>query len=221
LLILRTLPAFADPAGYARQDLSNAAPADIARALYGQACPSGFTLGSAGCYWTQTVSGAPASLSWTGLGGNEYELRCANLLQNTNGATNKFWLQFGEGPTPSWQTGASYAWAFDGFDSLAGIQRQGVEGDTGILLNGGFAFNVASYGLSGTWNLHNLQGAVNKQIDGIGQYAKLAAAKSFDAGALTGVYYGDQNAVTAIRLLFTDSGVTLTSGYCTLRYRDN
>src|SRR5207248_3294828 len=144
--------------------------ATIVGRINGQACPTGFTLGTAGCYWTQTASGV-ASLAWTGLAGNEYELTCANLQQNTNGATNKFYLQFGEGAGPAWQS-ASYAWSFDGWDSLNNIQRNGAESDTGIILNaGGSAFNVANYGLSGTWRLHGLQQAVNKQVDGIGNLA--------------------------------------------------
>jgi hypothetical protein len=178
----------------------------------GFTCPAGFTASILGCTWTQTASSS-ASLQWTGLANNEYELDCSNLLQATT--TVALYLQFGEGGTPTWET-ADYAWATAGQNS-GGNSTSGHLGgtDSGLNLTDSLAVNTANYGVSFWIRLHALAtSGVEHAAEGPVNFAASSAAAT--ATPFGGRYVGDTNAITAVQLL--SGGGNLSSGSCTLRY---
>jgi hypothetical protein len=161
---------------------------------------------------TQTANNTATSVSWTGLTGKDYRLKCRNLVPATNAATLS--LQFGEGGTPTWET-ASYGYAYH-YVSLEDSAVTGngnktpAGGVTGILINNGND-NTAGIGASFTAELSSLSDAVTHQV--------LFDAIEINSGVYyqfkgSGVYTGDANAITAVRII-TSAG-NLSTGSCSL-----
>lgn len=167
-------------------------------------CAAGFTGVSGQCVWTKTANNTATSLAWAGLAANEYDLRCSGIIASN--ATNTYFVQFGEGGTPTWET--------------SGYIARGVTSANGVL----FAHDAAGAGMemppniaaSGTNGLHaiihisGLQSAYNKQFS----YTAYSDA-ALEMFTITGAYTADANVITAIRLIDTASH-NITSGSCTL-----
>lgn len=155
---------------------------------------------------TQTASAA-ASIQWTGLATyNEYQLICHGVF-TSGGAGVK--MQFGEGGTPTWQT-SSYKWAdrYLGSDAVAGDEASA--SDAGIQISSSTGTAVASpvviggtfYGIATSGATKSLVHNSNIYNGGV-SYALIGS----------GVFTGDTNVITALRLL-PNSGTI--SGTCSL-----
>ena len=157
---------------------------------------------------TLTANNSSGSLAWTGLTGTHYQMRCDKILTAT--ASDNLFVQFGEGGTPTWEV-ANYTAGniFSNIASASGPSVGGGTGQAGIPVSAGAtsapgnAFTMDLYGLSATGN-HAATGLA--VIDAGGSILQLTT---------NGVYVGDTNPITAVRL-FDNSGHNLASGTCSL-----
>lgn len=166
-----------------------------------------FAAGSVTLVSTLTAS-ASASLAWTGLTGNEYILRCRNLIFSSG--TANIGMQFGEGGTPTWETTGYYG---GGYASSNGFSTNNLGSNAaGMFINA--APNTGTLGVSGTWNFHALAtSGVTKNAEGI----MVSAGSGGPFGIFNGYdYTGDTNVITAIRILDIAGAGTITSGVCSL-----
>ena len=184
----------------------------------GITCPTNFTASGADCIWTLTANNTATNLAWTGLTGDNYEAKCWGLVPATNGAS--VGIQFGEGGTPTWET-ASYEWADQYISS--NTTTTGTDTNKTSQFTITFATLSSTTGLvTGSFIVTGLSRTVThgmvKQVFQFG-----TSAHFYVPGG--GVYTGDTNAITAIRLI-TDNGSgstngNLSSGSCTLYYKAN
>ena len=121
-------------------------------------------------------------------------------------------LQFGEGATPTWETSLyNYALSYLGTGGSTGntISASAAK----ILLSGGSS-NLAGYTQVADIVIHNIPSStLYKSVNGT--YGNEGnGGTAFYTGQVGGQYFGDTNAVTAIRVLYT-SGI-ITSGTCSL-----
>ena len=176
-------------------------------------CPAGFTPSNGVCVWTQTANGTATNLAWTGLTGNEYEMRCSGIIAGNS--TNQFFFQFGEGGTPTWEvTGYNEGGVYQGNGSNpTAAQFTNQAG----MVNAGGVLSTGTVGFSATVNFHGLQGSANKSFDGISFLAQGSGANMY-ATFKSGYYSSDANVITAIRFIDTDSH-NIASGYCSLIFK--
>lgn len=158
---------------------------------------------------TLTANNTAATLAWAGLTGNEYTLRCANLIAGNT--TNNLVVQIGEGATPTWKA--------------TGYNQQGaIQSSTGSPAAANFT-NVA-----GLWNFATASSGTIGMSASVDFHAlsSSTAAKTFtsaifleqDSGTdywinVSGRYTTDTATVTAIRVIDTDTH-NLVTGYCSL-----
>lgn len=150
---------------------------------------------------TQTFSGSVTNLAWTGLTGNEYQLRCYGI--GSSSASDAMGIQFGEGGTPTWQA-SNYKWAVNGYTSGGANSQQGNASDS--QMNVTVNFNTNRKGTL-TVNLHGLAATTDHGMEGTS-----AGFNDSTTFAVGGVYTGNQTAVTAFRLI--DQTGNPTSGTC-------
>jgi hypothetical protein len=147
---------------------------------------------------TQTASSS-ASLQWTGLGAyGTYFLHCHGMHPVTNGGN--FGAQFGEGATPTWETGSSY-WGAVGSNPNSYI----------ALDNGGQSSSTQGQEVE-LW-IYDLSALNAHGAAGIGYNTTAAAVQKWQV--IGAQYFGDTNAITALRVLYP-SGGNIASGTCSL-----
>jgi hypothetical protein len=195
-------------------------PGIVASSAGGGSCPTGFSGPTDGrCYWTvnpatsSTSCNSPsaACFYWTGLTGNEYELKCAGVLA-------------GSGNTPGIQMGNSGSWVTSSYEydyvqtHSTSAAESGSASASGILLGGAPTSGNLTWGVA--IGLHGLQLGVYKSADFISQtYVSSALYVQTGAG-----YDADTNAITEIRLVDTQGTPASFSGtgaYCTLYAEPN
>lgn len=197
---------------------SNGASADptFQAAGGGITCPTGFTQQIADCAWTQTASSS-ASLAFTGLVGQDYQLVCSNLVMSSG--TNTLGVEIGEGGTPTYGTGANYIiqavnQGFSGSQQAPSSGSASQSSHSFILAAS--TLNSGTLGTSATMNFHRLAST------GISHWADWVTLLDIGGGGTYMVtsaafYNADTNAITALRVRDTTSGANITSGTCTLR----
>lgn len=159
--------------------------------------------GGAALVSTQTFTGSVANVAWTGLVGNEYQLRCWGI--GSSSASDAMGLQFGTGGGPSYAT-SNYRWAVNGYTSGGATSVQGNTSDS--QMNVTTNFSTARKG-SFTVNLHGLATATDHVMEGTS-----AGFNDSTTFAVGGVYTGATTAVTAVRVI--DQTGNPTSGSCSL-----
>lgn len=178
----------------------------------GISCPTGFSVAGGSCVWPITASGTTSDLEWTGLTGNNYTLRCYGI--SSVGGTGSPSVQFGEGSTPTWETGSNYVREI--------IYATGTTVATPVsATSSGFA------GVTANASTSNQLDSFTEQFTGLasttsGYHTTFVSKVDFESGALytsteSGYFNLDTNAITAIR--FDDGGVDFGSTTsCTLQY---
>jgi hypothetical protein len=163
---------------------------------------------------TQTASNS-ATLQWTGLGSsyNTMFLDCNDVTPGNSGYN--FEVQVGESAGPTWETSNYY----DGFIYIehASATVEGVNNsDGGAVI---VATSVGSTGIASDYNLSLKLWISNMASTTAAKQMELST--SYDNGSSQvvpaqggGAYYGDANAVTALRVLFSTGNIS--SGQCSL-----
>ena len=174
------------------------------------ACPAGFAFGNNGCVLTLTASNS-ATLQWTGLAGyDRYRLACHNVIPATSAAQLE--AQFGEGGTPTWETAGYYGNSIDANHNSTAVANVETGNGAAILLAGTGERNVGANNLSGEWLLLGFTGNSMKHLLGAASYQD--ASSNIATSRASGVYTGDSNPITALRLQMTSGNIT--SGTCSL-----
>ncbi len=162
---------------------------------------------------TLTANGSSPTLTWTGLTGNEYTLRCGGIIPAGSGPV---YVQFGEGGTPTWEV-ANYLWGEFGRNSSNSNVGGASASDSGLDLNAANDSHGTNYGVSATLHLHNLASStIYKGVDGSVDYPVNGGAPT-NSVVFGGRYTGDANPITAVRVN-ASSSASITAGTCTLRY---
>ena len=175
----------------------------------GITCPTGFTASGADCIWTIAASGSQTTLQWTGLTGDNYNLKCTGIGTATSSTV---YIQFGEGGTPTWGTGSNYV-------------------RTGMYSNSSSVINLSSTG-TGFANVNGLTSgdqlvSLEYNFHGLSEtgYYKtaLGTAYQYDGSLNYAIfendfYNADTNAITAIRLMNSGPYNFNTTTICTLYY---
>jgi len=167
---------------------------------------------------TQTaIASSAASLSFTGLDTNSYKswrLECRDITP-VNATT--VGLQVGEGSTPTWETGSSYA--YNAIYSASGGTPAASTSTTGgaILVSPDNLDN--SQGEPSMWSvdLSDLAygtSTTHKTMKWTFGYYKSGVGMATSNGA--GYWGGDTNSITAVRLIATSGNIV---GSCTLTGR--
>lgn len=178
----------------------------------GLSCPTGFTATVGSCIWKQTAS-ASSSLAWTGLTGNAYTLECDNLIGGN--ATVILATQFGEGGTPTWQTGST-AYSYSE-TTASGSTLAGFSGTQGGILGPYEPATSGTVGFTYQVDFTDLQGTTGNK------FAKIIASGLQGSTNFTSVgsswFTSDTNAATAIRVIDIQGTPSTFSGSCTLTAR--
>jgi hypothetical protein len=166
------------------------------------------------CSYTVTASalgstlcgnGTLVCIAFTGLTGSEYQINCHGM-QGGNG--NNIGVQFGEGATPTWETGAGSYHLYTPLISNS---------STGIEINAPINGSSTVAGTLAGW-LHDLTSTTqNKTMNFLNNNA---AGGNFYYEVGNGTYTGDTGAITAVRIIDmqgTPANMTVTS-VCTLTY---
>jgi len=171
----------------------------------GISCPTGFTAVNADCVWTITASGSTSDLQWTGLTGNNYELRCSGIAATSG--TPVAQIQFGEGGTPTWGTGSNYVYQ-------STYTHGALLAASGSTSTGFFGFNIdTSSPVSLYYNFFGLSNSTQNKT-ATGNAAWVTGGVMYNI-TQSDYYTADTNPITAIRL--DGSGTNFaTSAKCTL-----
>jgi hypothetical protein len=167
------------------------------------------------CSYTVTASalgstlcgnGTLVCIAFTGLTGSEYQINCHGMQ---GGSGNNIALQFGEGATPTWETGAG---SYHLYTPLISNSSTGIEINAPPV-----ALTVA--GTTAGW-LHDLNSTtLNKTMNFLSNNASSGSPfYYYEVG--NGTYTGDTGAITAVRIIDmqgTPANMTVTS-VCTLTY---
>jgi hypothetical protein len=165
---------------------------------------------------TGNCGAAIACFYWTGLASySYYQIECNNIY-GTNAGDDIF-VQVGESTGPTWKT-SNYVWwqVYNAGPTATGIQGSTTPAsNAGMELNGGLNTTAA-----GAWHL---SGWFTGMISGnYTHFDFLSGANSAGVASQSnggGYYTGDNNAVTAIRLVETHTGSIVTfpaAGSCSL-----
>jgi len=160
---------------------------------------------------TITFNNTTTFASWTGLTGNEYQLRCSGVISGN--AAHTLGIQFGTGATPTWQTGST------AYQQMGAYVLTGTAGQINVTANnmmGHLPAGSGTVGSSFTANIHNLASSTaTKSLDGVvnvynGTAYIWEGQSGWDitdgATVITAVRYGDTDA----------SAVSVKSGSCSL-----
>jgi hypothetical protein len=152
---------------------------------------------------TQTANNV-ASLAWSGLSGDTYELDIQNLVPGTDAET--LFVQTGQGSGPTWNVGANYGvaaiWSVNGTNGAIG------PGQPGFQLTGtGTLPNLAGRGYSGRLILRGCSQAGVRKAAGWhgGYYNNASGAVTLVSGY--GDWAGDTNPTTGVRLLMNTGNI--------------
>lgn len=159
---------------------------------------------------TQTISNA-SSIQWTGLSGyDNYRMYCEGVYPATNSANIVF--QFGEGATV-WET-SNYVWAglYNTYTDTYG-NSFGAFNDTSVQLAGQWP-NTAAYGLEFVADFFNLPSTVEtKRLAFVNPSMGSADTTKVYNVSVSGLYYGDLNPITAIRIIANTGNI---NGKCSI-----
>ena len=158
------------------------------------------------------VASSSASLQWTGLTGDNYELICNALVPATNATT--IYVQFGTGTGPTWQTtGYQQASNWSGNSGTAS-GGSGSTGTTGFIIYSNTSSTAANGGLlTGRYLFTGLSKTQRHGMTGSG-YAAAASNDPYYHVAISGAYTGSTSAITAIRVIMASGNIA--SGDCSL-----
>lgn len=159
---------------------------------------------------TQTASSS-ATLDFTGLGAyHSVLLVCQSLIPATN--SQHMLLRIGESTGPTWEA-ANYDWSTNGFSS-GGAAGLGATADSAIRVSFNTVSNAtAGKGFSFSAEIFNLSSSTD--LKWVHSHASFRSSTNSLEGADTvGLYTGDTNTITGIRVLSASGNIT--SGECSL-----
>jgi hypothetical protein len=155
---------------------------------------------------TQTANNTSTFLTFTNIGTYKQYILIISNLTDTNSSSNDWFLQYGTGATPTWQT-SSYEWA----SNLARTTSQTTtssSSDSGIVLTRNGTYNA--YGATGKIVLGNLSNTtVYKCICNTIAYSDYTG--TWSNLSTTGTWSGGTSAITAIRIKGTSNFVSGTA----------
>jgi hypothetical protein len=161
---------------------------------------------------TQTASSS-ADIEFTNLptSYNTLFLNCDALLPATASAYPA--LQVGEGATPTWQTGSNYSYSILAYTSVGSNGQNSSNTGTSIPLTWSNDA-ISNFGYSAKiWIDNPASSAIYKAVNVLSTYQN-STSPLFGWTWGGGVYTGDTNAVTALKVLMSSGNIT--SGQCSL-----
>jgi hypothetical protein len=161
---------------------------------------------------TQTAS-ASASLQFTNLptSYNTLWLNCSGMEPGT--ATVALQLQVGEGATPTWET-ASYNYGDTLSSSVSGGSNTNATAASAIQLDQGLDGTSTSYSASYEILINNVSNTTFYKSILYQSAAYVATNGGYYNNNGAGVYTGDTNAITAVRVQYSSGNISV--GKCSL-----
>lgn len=171
-------------------------------------CGSGGGSGAMSLVSTQTANNTAATLEWTGLTGNDYQLRCRNLVPATNGVN--VGIQFSIAST--WIT-ADYEWTSSGVTVAATPSGSsfGSLSDSAMNLRTSAVISNDAAGVTFTLNFYALATAVKHKMTG--QVESVSTTPTRTIQDWYGAYTAATTAVDGLRVISTSN---LNTGNCSL-----
>lgn len=156
-----------------------------------------------------TANNSATSLAITGIP-SSYQ-NCKLFIMGIIPATaSGFYLQFGEGATPTWET-SGYQWSTFSSNASSASGASGSTSDSGVLLTGPGTASGSNIFVAEI-TLYGLNVAEFKSITGQTAYARNSDG-IFNQQSISGQYTSDGNAITAIRIITTIGNISSGSIY--------
>lgn len=133
---------------------------------------------------------------------DSYVFKLQNILPATS--TDDFWIRFGTGGGPTWDTGANYTWAYGQNSQIPNATNLGTAGD-GKFKIGNSLSNTSTDGASGEIDIFDpLSTSSHKLLSG--RLANVDSSGNFVQVHVAGRYVST-TAVTGVRFLFSSGNI--------------
>lgn len=161
-----------------------------------------------------SLIGTTASLEWTGLDTASFKSWSLTCRQLTPAAAAKIGVQVGQGPTPTWMTGATYV-SSQAYNNGAIVASVTSATDTAIWIGSGNYDNTATAPANFQMTFGDLAYVAGYRLASFaGGY--LAAGVGYVSTSGSGAWIADTNPITAIRVVASSGNFY---GSCTLSGR--